>query len=67
MTGCNCFVKYDLSNSMVVLNVFGVNYVVARFVRVVIFCDCILDFEPSGSMMLLVNGLEISIHYRKHC
>ena len=37
-------------------SVLGKNYVVARFARVMISYDCILDFEQSGSMISLVNG-----------
>ena len=38
---------------------------VARFTKIVIFCDCILDFERSGSMISLVNGPSTS-RYKKN-
>ena len=50
------FVQNDGSRFMVAFTVFGVNYVIALFARVVIYCDWIFDFERSGSMISLVKG-----------
>ena len=56
MTVCDFFfVQNDLGHFLIVFTVFGVNYVVAQFAKIVISCYCILNFERSGSMILLVN------------
>ena len=51
---------------MVVFTVFGVNYVVARFAKIVISCDCILDFDRGRLLISLVNGhsLQTFAHQR---
>ena len=45
VTVCDFVIGNDLNHFVVVFTVFGINYMVARFPRVVITCNCILDFE----------------------
>ena len=51
-------VKNKLRRFVVVFTVSGVNYVIA-FPKVLISSDCIVYFELSGSIMLLVNGFSV--------